>query len=49
MLVCSMCDEVQYHGAMPKGFGDFQFVVCYTCAEAANEYENMAFDIANDR
>lgn len=54
MIVCSMCDDVLYLNTMPNGLAELEKVVCAVCAydytmEFANEFENNAFDLANDR
>ena len=57
MIICSKCDDVLYFGTMPASCSEVEKVMCGMCAydytmsdeEAANYYENMAFDFANDR
>ena len=55
MIVCVKCEDVLYYGTMPASCAELEKVMCAMCAydytmeEAANEYENMAYDWANDR
>jgi hypothetical protein len=58
MIICSMCDDVLYFGTMPAVCAEMEKVVCGMCAhnyamldaeEAANFFENMAYDWSMDR
>jgi hypothetical protein len=52
MIVCDVCETVLYHGVMPANSAEIEFVACYDCEQRqalADWFENMAYDLANDR